>query len=277
MALMTIARRAGITGAALLVLVLPLGPPSAATRVIAIYPTIDRVPANLLKLYVEFSAPMSDGEAEQRLHLYDARGHEMPRAFLHVDTELWNDAHTRLTVLFDPGRIKRGLRANLEEGAPLIEGETFRLAIDAAWRDGHGMPLANGFERTLTVGADDRTSPDSRRWTVTAPQIGTHDAVTVRFDEPLDRALLDRWLVVVDAAGAVVPGHASVGVHEQSWSFVPEHAWRADRYQVLINPLLEDLAGNSLVSLFDADMDARPHRDATAPLALPFTPRASTS
>jgi hypothetical protein len=244
-----------------------------STRVTAIYPTADRVPANLLKLYVEFSAPMRDGEAEQRLHLFDVHGHELPRAFLQVDAELWNDTHTRLTVLFDPGRIKRGLRANLEEGAPLAEGHTFRLAIDPAWRDGHGVPLSTGFERTLTVGPADRTSPDWHRWTVIAPQADTHDAVTVRFDEPLDRALLDRWLMVIDASGSRVPGRATVGPDQESWSFIPTDGWRAERYRVLVDPRLEDLAGNSLASLFDAGMAAQPPGDATTPVALPFIPR----
>lgn len=256
------------------------------TQVIAIYPTIDRVPANLLKLYVEFSSPMRDGEAEQRLRLFDARGREMPRAFLHVDAELWNETHTRLTVLFDPGRIKRGLRANLEDGAPLIEGETFRLTIDPAWRDGQGVPLATAYERVLTVGPADRKSPDWRRWTVVAPRAGTQDAVTVRFDEPLDRALLDRWLMVTDmtaasaaatATGNAVPGRARVGPDQTSWSFVPDQRWRGDhRYRVLVDPRLEDLAGNSLRSLFDADAAAQPRHDTTTPIALPFTPHAGT-
>jgi hypothetical protein len=255
----------------------------ATTRVIAIYPTVARVPANLLKLYVEFSAPMSDGEAEQRLHLYDARGREMPRAFLHVDAELWNDTHTRLTVLFDPGRIKRGLRANLEDGAPLREGDTFCLAIDPAWRDGHGAPLAAAFDKTLTVGPADRTSPNWHRWTIAAPQAGTRDPVTVRFDKPLDRALLDRWLVVVTHSDARMAGRAIVGPDQASWSFIPENAWRDDPYQLLVNPLLEDLAGNTLMSPFDADMspqpsppsDMRPDGDEIAPIALPFTARSS--
>ena len=47
----------------------PAATPRPTTKVTAIYPTSDRVPANLLKLYIEFSAPMSDGEAERRVHL----------------------------------------------------------------------------------------------------------------------------------------------------------------------------------------------------------------
>jgi hypothetical protein len=271
-----IAHAAGVLGVSEARFTLPAETPAARTRVTAIYPTIDRVPANLLKLYVEFSAPMRDGDAEKHLHLLDARGRELPRAFLHVDAELWNDTHTRLTVLFDPGRIKRGLRRNLEEGAPLSEGQTARLVVDAQWRDAHGAPLAAGFDKPLTVGPADRTSPDWRRFTVIAPSAGTRDPVTVRFDEPLDRALLDRWIAVADASGVRVAGRASVGPNQTSWSFVPTTTWRGDRYQVLLDPRLEDLAGNSLTSPFDADIAAHPRDDSRTTIVLFFSTRPMT-
>jgi hypothetical protein len=244
-----------------------------ATAVAAIYPTADRVPANLLKLYIEFSSPMREGEAEQRIHLLDAHGHEVPRAFLLVDEELWDASRTRLTVLFDPGRIKRGLRSNLEDGAPLVDGRRFRVVIDGTWRDARGVPLASSFEKTLIVDAADRTSPDPRRWPITAPASGTRDALIVRFDEPLDRALLDRWIVVMDDKGHRVPGRATIGDHESSWSFVPDREWRAERYQILVNPQIEDLAGNSPARPFDLDVSSK-ETDAThadTPFVLPFT------
>ncbi len=104
----------------------------------------------------------------------------------------------------------------------------------------------------------------------------------MRFDKALDRALLDRWLVVVDPSGARMAGRAIVGPDQTSWSFIPDNAWRGDRYQMLVNPRLEDLAGNTLVSLFDADMGAQPRLDAQSrpdtqtPIALTFKPRSAS-
>jgi hypothetical protein len=87
----------------------------------AIYPTADRLPSNTLRFYIVFSAPMSAGEAHDRLRLVNDRGQVVPGAFLELEEELWDPTGRRLTVLLDPGRIKRGLRANLESGAPLVQ------------------------------------------------------------------------------------------------------------------------------------------------------------
>ncbi|HXE58345.1 MAG TPA: hypothetical protein VNK43_10115, partial [Gemmatimonadales bacterium] len=122
-------------------------PPAPATVVTAIHPSSDVVPANQLRWYLEFSAPMSLGEAYRRVRLLDERGREVSGAFLVVDQELWDPARRRLTLLFDPGRVKRGIRPNLESGAPIRQGGTYTLRVDAAWRDGRGAPLRSGFAR----------------------------------------------------------------------------------------------------------------------------------
>jgi hypothetical protein len=261
---------------------LPRCETASTTKVSAIYPTSDRVPANLLKMYIEFSAPMSDGEAERRIHLLDANGREVAAAFLHVDEELWDASRKRLTVLFDPGRIKRGLRANLEDGAPLAGGRTFRVVIDKDWRDGDGRPLAESASKTLQVADADRTSPDARNWDIEAPVAGTTRPLALRFDEPLDRALAERWINVTDAAGNPVAGKATIGEHESSWTFVPSRAWTTDAYQVMVDPRIEDLAGNTPAYLFDADMpkDDRSSshvRKDHPPIVLPFTPLRSAA
>jgi hypothetical protein len=261
---------------------LPRCDTAPTTKVAAIYPTSERVPANLLKLYIEFSAPMSDGEAERRVHLLDSNGREVAAAFLHVDEELWDASRKRLTVLFDPGRIKRGLRSNLEDGAPLAGGRTFRVVVDKDWRDGDGRPLVEGASKTLQVGEADRTSPDTRQWDVESPVAGTTRPLTIRFDEPLDRALVERWIHVTDAAGQPVAGKATIGDRESTWSFVPSKAWTMDAYQVTVDPRIEDLAGNTPAFLFDADMpkDDRASSHVSkdhAPIVLSFTPLRSTT
>jgi hypothetical protein len=73
-------------------------------RVEHIYPSADVLPSNQLRLYIYFSAPMSRGEAEQRIHLLDAAGKPLPKVFL-PGQELWDPLNRRLTMTFDPGRI----------------------------------------------------------------------------------------------------------------------------------------------------------------------------
>ena len=44
--------------------------------------------------------------------------------------ELWDQGFRRLTMTFDPGRIKRGLTSNEAIGPPLAEGKHYTLVID---------------------------------------------------------------------------------------------------------------------------------------------------
>ena len=67
---------------------------------------------------------MSTGDAYQHIRLLDETGREVPRAFLQTAHELWDERRQRFTLILDPGRIKRGLRANLEDGAPLLDRPT---------------------------------------------------------------------------------------------------------------------------------------------------------
>jgi hypothetical protein len=100
---------------------------SVTTRVENVYPSTDRLPANQLKLYIEFSAPMSRGEAWKRIHLLDEAGHPIELPFVEIEQELWDPSYQRLTVLFDPGRIKRGLVPTIEVGPPSSRESNTRL------------------------------------------------------------------------------------------------------------------------------------------------------
>jgi hypothetical protein len=204
-------------------------------------------------LYVEFSAPMEDGWAQKHVRLLDEKGTTVNGAFLQLDEELWDAAHRRLTLLFDPGRIKRGLRTNLEQGAPLVEGHQYRVEIDTGWRSAAGASLASRFEHPLTVGAFDATSPNPDRWTVSALRAGSEDPVVVRFDEPLDHALALRMLTVVDSADQPMLGVVTLAGGDTVWHFAPGSAWRASRLTLLVKTALEDPAGNSIARAFDSD------------------------
>jgi hypothetical protein len=239
----------------------------------AIFPTADRLPANLLRFYVVFSAPMSSGEARTRLRLVDREGRPVSGAFLELEEELWDPTGRRLTVLLDPGRIKRGLRANLESGAPLVEGRGYRLEIDAAWRDGRGVAMARGASKPFTVVAADRTTPQIAEWEMTAPPAGTRLPVVVRFPEPLDRALLASAVGVEDGAGEPVEGTIDVTDAERRWTFTPAKPWQAGVHQLRIGAELEDVAGNSLRRLFDADLRQAVRSDMASVLRRPFTVR----
>ncbi len=127
----------------------PQPPPTPRGRVTAVYPSADVLPENLLKLYVHFSTPMARGEAYRHVRLEDSAGRLVERPFLEIGEELWDPQGRRLTLLFDPGRIKRGLVPRQEEGPILEEGKAYTLRVDADWPDADGRPLARGVPQVV--------------------------------------------------------------------------------------------------------------------------------
>jgi hypothetical protein len=234
-----------------------------AARVEHVYPSTDVLPANTLRLYLYFSASMSQGEAWQHIHLLDDNGAAVPFAFLELDQELWDPGNQRLTVLFDPGRIKRGVLPANEPGPPLTAGKRYRLAIDKDWRDAHGATLVEGFEKTFAAGVADRTPPDPKSWRVSAPKAGSLEPLSVEFPKPMDYALLQRMLEIPGVRGTV-----TVDRNETRWRFTPEARWRAGSYRLIADNKLEDISGNHLDRPFDAEIVRRP--DAARPVAIRF-------
>ena len=223
------------------------------TRVTAVHPSVSRLPSNLLRWYIETSAPMEPGSALEHVHLVDESGREVGGAFLALDQELWDPEWRRLTLLFDPGRVKRGVRTNLESGAPLVAGRRYRLVIDDGWVDGSGAQLASGFEFPFEAVEADRQSPNPAWWRLTPPTAGTRAPLVIAFGEPLDHALASRLLTVLDAGDKPVAGSIALAEGDSVWVFTPEGPWRAGDYAVRVGGALEDLAGNNIVRVFDVD------------------------
>ena len=227
----------------------------ATTGVVAIYPSADELPVNQLKFYVHFSSPMSEDWALRAVHVRRADNDEpLDGVFLEMEPELWDRERRRLTLLLEPGRIKRGLGPNREAGYPLIEGIPVIVTIDTKFRDAGGLALRTGAERRYEIGPLVRVRVDPADWRYHCPTPGSTDPLTVEFDRPLDHALLEHSLWVNDLAGMALAGWGSVGPGERSWRFEPKLPWEEGRYQVIIDPRLEDLAGNSLIRVFDRDL-----------------------
>jgi len=226
---------------------------SPTTIVSLVYPTADELPENLLKFYVHFSAPMSRGRIYDHIHLRDSTGKEVELPFLEIDEELWDPAMTRLTLIIDPGRIKRGVRP-LEEIGPVLEaGKGYTLAIDSAWKDGAGVTLKKSFEKTFKAGAPDRKPVDPAIWKTQPPPSGTLEPLSITFPEPMDSAVTPRSIRVTSDSGNAIDGKAGLEDQERRWTFVPDNPWRRGGYKLLIETTIEDLAGNNIGKAFDVD------------------------
>ena len=224
------------------------------TLVSHVYPSAEVLPENLLKFYVHFTAPMSRGNIYEHIHLREENGKDVELPFLEIDEELWDTTMTRLTLIIDPGRIKRGVRPLEEIGPALEAGKSYTLVIGSEWRDGAGNPLKESFQKAFKVTAPDREPPDPARWEVQAPQAGTRDPLAVIFPEPMDHALSQRVIRVTGESGEIVEGKISLEDQERRWAFTPDNVWRRGRYQIIIQTTLEDLAGNNIGKPFDVDL-----------------------
>lgn len=240
-----------------LVLVLrrPKAQEPATAEVEAVHPEVKTVPLNLLKVYVRFSEPMAEGGARRGVRVEDARsGEALPGVFLDMDPELWDPERRRLTLLLDPGRIKRGLAPHQEAGYPLRAGVSVRITIGTEFRSAAGAPLRSAFSRVYAVGPALRRPVDPAGWRWRLPEEGSADPLVVTFDRPLDRAMLDHALRVLDPAGRLLEGEGTPLRGEGAWRFRPSVGWRPGAHRLIVKARLEDLAGNSLRRVFDRDL-----------------------
>jgi hypothetical protein len=243
--------RNGATTTAELVVPKPPAPPPAC--VTAVYPSAATLPENALRLYVQFSAPMTRGDSYPHVKLLDAAGKEVPAPFLELGEELWSADGTRFTLLFDPARVKRGLVPHEEDGPVLVAGRRYTLVVDRAWRDEHGTPLRAGYRKEFAAGPADAEPVDLGAWAVTPPAAGSTQPVVVKLPKPLDRALLHRLVWVADADGKKLAGTLGVGGSERVVTFAPARSWPAGRYQVVADARLEDPCGNRVGEPFEVD------------------------
>ena len=252
-----------------------LPPPAARppTVVVQVYPSTSVLPENLLKFYVHFSAPMRQDEAYQKVRLLRTDGSAVELPFVEFRYELWDPDGKRLTLLIDPGRIKREVKP-LEDIGPALRAEhEYTLVVDPAWRDAAGSSLATTYRKKFQVTAADRSSPTPHTWQLNVPESGSSDPLTVDFGEPLDHGLLATHLWAVDSDGDVLLGAPSIGSEERSWTFTPSTPWSPGRYKLLVSPVLEDLAGNSVGRPFEVDLGTASRERQAALARVPFDVR----
>jgi hypothetical protein len=233
------------------------------TVVARVFPSGDSIPENQLKIYLHFSAPMSNVDGLEYVSLRDGRGRAVEEPFLPLGTEFWDPDHLRYTVFFDPGRVKQGLELNERLGRPLQEGDTYTLVVDPTWPDAEGNPLQAPFEKRFSVGPADVTPLDPATWRLRVPASGSTQRLVVSFPEPLDHALMRRAVGVEDATGRSVDGTVETSNWETRWALTPSQPWAPGAYALVAAPIVEDLAGNRIGAAFEIDVFERVDVDGT--------------
>ena len=240
-----------------------------APMVVAVYPTTETIPENILRFYLQFSVPMKRGQAPGKIRILDNQGKEIELAFLELDEELWDAGQTRLTLLIDPGRIKRGVKP-LEEVGPVFEaGKTYTLEVDGTVQDDAGKTLGIPYRKSLKIGPAVRERIQPQAWKIVAPQ-APNGVLEVQLDRPLDHALLMRQLKVQTQTGVPVDGIWQIPPGEKLARFRPFNSWEKGIYHLVPGADLEDAAGNRTDRVFDAPggenpVKPVPHRAFTYP------------
>jgi AcrR family transcriptional regulator len=214
---------------------------------IRISPQAKVLPANTLRFYIHFPRPGEAHFDRDQLWLLDEEDQVVPDPFLVLSQELWSRDGRRLTVLMEPGRIKRGLGADPSHEPALVVGRTYSLVITA---------LGQTARHTFRVGDPVLEAIDEAAWRIVPPNAGSLDPAVVNFGRVMDAALCDDEIRVVTASGAVVPTRASPSSDGTALQLIPSQPWGAGEHSLVVSDRFEDVCGNRLGEALDHDLGA---------------------
>ena len=228
-------------------------------KVLSIYPSANELPENVLRFYLYFNTPMKKGQALKYIQLIDSSGNIDNHAFMEFKQELWSADGKRLTLLFDPGRIKRGVSTNMELGPALLKGKRYNLTVSGDWEDVYGQKLTIKTSKEFVVGKAYRLQIKVNELEIKKPEANSDDTLSIYFDRTIDHALVQSMIQLEDEENNPIEGHWEVLENEQLIQFIPEAKWQKGNYQIVFDSRLEDVAGNNLNSLLDEKVNPKKH------------------
>tara|TARA_B110000091_G_scaffold178653_1_gene194531 strand:- start:1701 stop:2495 length:795 start_codon:yes stop_codon:yes gene_type:complete len=238
-------------------------------KIIAVYPTTDSIPVNILRFYIQFSAPMQEMDILKHLKLSNEEGKNITGVFFENQYELWNVNRTKVTLIIDPGRVKLGLLANNKMGRAFDIGKRYTLTIDSLLLDFSDQQLKENFTKTFLAVQEDTIAPDTKLWQLTLPKVNTQDVIIIDFKDKIDH-ISAQTLIKVFQNNKEIHGLISLTNNEQKYTFKPVKNWKKGSYQILVHPSLEDIAANSVNQVFDhKPLDFNPKNKSS--LTLKFT------
>ena len=220
-------------------------------KLLNIFPSANLLPENLLRFYIYFQTPMTQGQSLDYIKLIDKSGKIDEHAFMQFKEELWSSDGKRLTLLFDPGRIKRGVSTNMKQGPSLENEQQYTLSISNEWKDIYGQTLEINSTNKITITDAYRKKMKIEEWTITTPSIGSKGKLTLRFDRILDHALIQSMIQIRDFDNNLIEGSWKILDSEQEVKFAPKSEWKKGNYKIQIDTHIEDVAGNNLQNLLD--------------------------
>jgi hypothetical protein len=216
-----------------------------------VFPSADALPENLLRFYICFSNSMQRGRVEAEISLLDSNGEPAPDVLYRAPVELWDRSMQHLTILLDPGRLKRGVGPNRELGPPLKAGQVYTLAIGARMTDLSGSQLPKTVYKHFRVTDAVREPIAVEQWKIVSPRANSRQPLVLTFPRPLDWALLSHTIAIASPSEQSVDGVVKIDQCERRWCFTPTSPWAAGNYHIRVASSLEDVCGNSMMAAFD--------------------------
>ncbi len=214
---------------------------------IRISPEAKVLPANTLRFYIYFSRPGEAHFDREQLWLINEEGQIVPDPFLVLSQELWSHDGSRLTVLMEPGRIKRGMSEDPSHEPAFVVGRTYSLIITA---------LGQTARHTFRVSDPVLEAIDEIGWRIVSPMVGSLDPVVVHFDRVMDAALCEDEIRILSSSGEVVQTRISLARDGTTMQFIPSHPWNAGEHSLVVSDRFEDVCGNRLGEALDHDLNA---------------------
>ena len=249
---------------------LPKAPDTLPTEVQHIFPSSSYLPENLLRFYVSFSNSMQRGRAEAEIALLGPDGEPAPDVLYRAPVELWDRSMRCLTILLDPGRLKRGVGPNRVLGPPLKAGQVYMLVVGAGMLDFSGRRLTEHVYKRFQVTAAVREHIAVEQWKIVPPVSQSRVPLVLLFPRPLDWSLLAHTITIASTDGQSIDGRIAIDQGERRWSFTPTSRWAAGAYHVRVASSLEDVCGNNIIATFDRPL--RPASDLRYEVAIHSIP-----
>ncbi|UFH30714.1 hypothetical protein LNP04_12090 [Chryseobacterium sp. C-71] len=219
-------------------------------KVVAIYPTTDFIPVNILRFYIQFSKPVQEMDILKHIKLTNEEGKNITGVFFENQYELWNENRTKVTLIVDPGRVKLGLFANNTMGRAFDVGKKYTLTVDKDLMDFDDQKLAQNFTKTFVAIDEDMLPPKTSEWKITVPKARSNDVLSIDFNDKIDH-ISAQTLIKFFFNNGEIKGKTELENQERKLVFKPTKKWKKGNYQIIVNQRLEDIATNSVNQIFD--------------------------
>src|ERR1700721_3942278 len=189
-----------------------------------ISPQANVLPANTLRFYIHFPRPGEAHFDRDQLRLLNDEEQVVRDPFLVLSQELWSLDGRRLTVLMEPGRIKRGLGADPAHEPALVAGRAYSLVVTA---------LGQTARHTFRVCDPVLEGIDEAGWRIVSPNVGSFDPAVVHFDRVMDAALCEDEIGVLSPSGEVIQTRVLLAPNGTAAQIITSHhPWCAGQHRL---------------------------------------------